>query len=145
VLQSLVRDKELTSVLASVARVLSPRGLFGIDLVPDVPRWREYRGRMQMRGPAGRGRHLTLFESVRHDRRRGLTTFEQCYVERRGRSAVRHRFDLTFRTLPIESMRARLEGAGFSIEAVLGDYRGGAWDQRADVWIILARKVGPPV
>src|SRR5438477_81531 len=82
---------------------------------------------------------------VRSDRRRGLTTFGQCYVERRGRSAVRHRFDLTFRTLPIESMRARLEGAGFSIEAVLGDYRGGAWDQRADVWIILARKVGPPV
>jgi plasmid replication initiation protein len=38
-------------------------------------------------------------------------------------------------------MTRRLEGAGFEIEAVLGDYRGGPWDERADVWIILARKM----
>ena len=26
------------------------------------------------------------------------------------------------------------------VDAVLGDYRGGPWDPRADVWVILARK-----
>ncbi len=39
-LQSLVRDRDLTATLAAVARVLAPGGVFGIDLVPDVPRWR---------------------------------------------------------------------------------------------------------
>ena len=34
----------------------------------------------------------------------------------------------------------RLERAGFTIDAVLGDYRGGPWDERADVWIVLARR-----
>jgi hypothetical protein len=37
-------------------------------------------------------------------------------------------------------MVARLEAAGFSIRATLGDYQGRAWDDRADVWVILARK-----
>jgi hypothetical protein len=37
-------------------------------------------------------------------------------------------------------MAKRLTRAGFSIEAVLGDYRGKPWDERADVWIILARR-----
>ena len=39
-------------------------------------------------------------------------------------------------------MAKRLEAAGFSIEAILGDYQGGPWDERADVWVILARKAG---
>jgi hypothetical protein len=26
------------------------------------------------------------------------------------------------------------------VDAVLGDYQGGPWDARADVWVILARK-----
>jgi len=26
------------------------------------------------------------------------------------------------------------------VDAVLGDYRGGPWDARADVWVLLARK-----
>ena len=37
-------------------------------------------------------------------------------------------------------MTRRLERAGFRVDAVLGDYRGGPWDERADVWIILAKK-----
>jgi hypothetical protein len=37
-------------------------------------------------------------------------------------------------------MSARLERAGFRIQAVLGDYHGGPWDARADVWVILAAK-----
>ena len=63
VLQSLLRDRDLAATLRSVARVVRPGGLFGIDLVPDVPNWREYRERVQLRGRAAGGAHLTLFES----------------------------------------------------------------------------------
>jgi ubiquinone/menaquinone biosynthesis C-methylase UbiE len=140
ILQSLIRDSDLTAALESVARVLKRGGLFGLDLVPDVPNWREYREKVQMKGKAAGGAHLTLVESVRHDRRKRLTVFEQVYRERRGRQTREHRFDLTFRTLPIPLMAKRLTQAGFSIEAALGDYRGKPWDERADVWIILARR-----
>ena len=51
-----------------------------------------------------------------------------------------HRFSLTFRTLSVPQMAGRLEAAGFRVEAVLGDYQGGPWDDRADVWVILAQR-----
>jgi SAM-dependent methyltransferase len=140
VLQSLLRDRDLAATLRSVARVLRPGGLFGIDLVPDVPNWREYHERVQLRGRAAGGAHLTLVESVRQDPRRRLTTFEQRYVELRGGRLAEHRFELTFRTLSVRQMTSRLERAGFTVDAVLGDYRGRAWDERADVWIMLARR-----
>jgi ubiquinone/menaquinone biosynthesis C-methylase UbiE len=139
ILQSLVRPRDLTDTLASVARVVLPGGLFGIDLVPDVPKWREYRNRVQLRGRSG-GAQLTLVESVKQDRRRHLTTFEQRYVERRGSRTVEHRFDLVFRTISVRAMTRQLERAGFRVDAILGDYNGGPWDERADVWIIVARK-----
>jgi SAM-dependent methyltransferase len=139
-LQSLTRERDLTATLSSVARVLRPGGIFGIDLVPDLPRWSEYQRRTSLRGPTGRGATLTLIESVRQDRGRGLTHFDQEYVERRGRARRIHRFALTFRTLSVPQMARRLATAGFTVEAVLGDYQGGPWDPRADVWIILARK-----
>jgi len=139
ILQSLIRPRDLSATLASVARVVAPGGTFGIDLVPDVPKWREYENRVQLRGRAG-GAQLTLVESVRQDPTRHLTTFEQKYVERRGGRTLEHRFDLTFRTLTVRQMTRRLEGAGFRIDAVLGDYRGRPWDDRADVWIIMAKK-----
>jgi ubiquinone/menaquinone biosynthesis C-methylase UbiE len=141
VLQSVLRDRDLSSTLTSVARVLKPGGVFGVDLVPDVPNWREYTDKVQLKGRAAGGAYLTLVESVRQDRRRHLTTFKQTYFERRGRRTIPHSFDLTFRTLPVRSMSRRLQRAGFVVDAVLGDYRGGAWDERADVWIILARKI----
>ena len=141
ILQSLVRDKDLTATLAEVARVLPRGGLFGVDLVPDVPNWREYSNRIQMKGKAAGGSHLTLVESVRQDRKKHLTIFEQTYIERRGSVVSEHTFDLTFRTLPIPSFTRRLEKTGFVIEAVLGDYRGGPWDERAEVWIMLARRL----
>jgi SAM-dependent methyltransferase len=141
ILQSLLRDKDLSATLAAVAKVLVPGGLFGVDLVPDVPNWREYSNRIQLKGRAAGGAHLTLVESVRQDRKKHLTIFEQTYVERRGRRLNEHSFDLTFRTLPIPVFTRRLEKAGFAIEAVLGDYRGGPWDERADVWIMLARRL----
>ena len=140
ILQSLLADRDLTTTLDAVARVLAPGGTFGLDLVPDVPNWREYSNRVQLRGPAARGVHLTLIESVRQDRARRLTTFEQRYVERRNGRSTEHRFELTFRTLSVERMTAWLERAGFVVDRVLGDYRGHPWDERADVWIILAKK-----
>jgi len=140
ILQSLVSESDIAETLASVARVLKRGGTFGVDLVPDVPNWREYDNKVQLRGHTKAGTRLTLVESVRQDRRRRLTVFQQEYIERRGRNEVRHRFELTFRTLTIAQMRTRLERAGFCVDSVLGDYHGGLWDSRADVWIILAKK-----
>jgi len=139
-LQSLIREQDLKDALESVARVIKRGGIFGIDLVPDVPNWREYRNQVQLRGRAAGGARLTLVESVRQDRRRHLTTFEQRYHVRRAGRTTTHRFELTFRTLTVAQMSARLEHAGFRVETVLGDYRGRPWDARADVWIILAKK-----
>jgi ubiquinone/menaquinone biosynthesis C-methylase UbiE len=139
ILQSLIRPRDLTATLASVARVIGAGGTFGIDLVPDVPKWREYENRVGLRGKS-RGVQLTLIESVRQDPKRRLTTFAQTYVERRGARTREHRFDLTFRTLSVRQMTRQLARAGFLVEAVLGDYRGRPWDERADVWIILARR-----
>lgn len=140
VLQSLLRERDLTDTLASVARVLAPGGRFGIDLVSDVPSWQEYDGRTPLCGALGPGVHVTLVESVRQDRRRRLTMFEQDYIERRGSRRVHHRFKLTFRTLSIRQMTNRLERAGFGVDAVLGDYDGRPWHPKADAWIIMATK-----
>ncbi len=140
ILQSLIRPRDLATTLASVARVIRAGGTFGIDLVPDVPKWREYRNRVQLRGRSGDA-HFTLIESVHQDRARQLTTFEQRYVVRRDRRSTEHRFDLTFRTLSVPQMARHLERAGFAIDSILGDYRGRPWDDRADVWILLAKKV----
>ena len=139
ILQSLIRPRDLTATLASVARVLARGGTFGIDLVPDVPKWREYHNRVQLRGRAG-GAQLTLVESVRQDPVHHLTTFEQTYIEQRGTRVREHKFDLTFRTLSVRQMTRQLESTGFLVDAVLGDYRGRPWDDRADVWIIMAKK-----
>ena len=140
ILQSLTRERDLKETLASVARVLRRGGLFVIDLVPDLPRWSEYEGRKSLAGAHGSKSHLTLVESVRQDRRRRLTIFDHEYIERRGRERRVHRFSLTFRTLSVPQMASRLEATGFKIDAVLGDYLGGPWDSRADVWVILARR-----
>ena len=140
ILQSLTRPRDLTATLQAVARVIKPNGLFGIDLVPDVPQWREYRNKVTFRGTLGRSTRLTLTESVHQDTARGLTTFEQQYQAVRNGVTATHRFDLTFRTVSVKQMAAKLARAGFFVEAVLGDYRGRPWDDRADVWILLARR-----
>jgi ubiquinone/menaquinone biosynthesis C-methylase UbiE len=139
ILQSLTRPGDLHATLTSVAQVIEPGGLFGIDLVPDVPKWREYTNKVQLRGRAG-GAELTLVESVRQDRKRHLTTFEQRYIERRDGRRRDHCFELVFRTLSVPQMSRQLARAGFDVDAVLGDYRGRPWDDRADVWIILAKR-----
>jgi hypothetical protein len=37
-------------------------------------------------------------------------------------------------------MAQRLERAGFRVTAVLGDYDGGPWDPRAEVWLLMAER-----
>ena len=142
ILQSLLDERDLARTLAEVHRVLQPDGTFGLELVADLPSWEEYRQRVSLKGWRGRrgGAHLTLIETVRQDPARQRTIFDQEFIERRGRQARIHRFSLAFRTLSVPQMTRRLERAGFEISALLGDYRGGQWDTRADVWIILARK-----
>ena len=140
-LQSLLNDRDLTATLAEVRRVLRSGGTFGIELVADLPSWKEYRQRVSLKGWRNRpgGAHVTLVETVRQDRDRGLTVFDQEFTERRDGQRRVHRFALSFRTLSVPQMARRLEKAGFEITALLGDYRGGPWDPRADVWVILAK------
>jgi SAM-dependent methyltransferase len=141
ILQSLLSDRDLARTLAAVARVLEPGSTFGLELVADLPEWKEYSRRISLRGRRGPNGHpVALIESVRQDAGRGLTFFDQEFVEGRGPRASRRRFTLTFRTVTVPAMAARLEKAGFTVEALLGDYRGAPWDARADVWIILARR-----
>jgi SAM-dependent methyltransferase len=142
ILQSLLHERDLASTLAEIHRVLRPDGTFGLELVADLPSWEEYRKRVSLKGWRGRrgGTHVTLVETVRQDPSRRRTIFDQEFTERRRGQARVHRFSLAFRTLSVPQMTRRLEYAGFEIAALLGDYRGGQWDARADVWIILARK-----
>ena len=141
ILQSLLDDETLDGTLAAVHRVMARGGTFGIDLVSDLPSWQEYDRRLKLRGRAGRGEaRITLIESVRQDPRRGLTLFDQEFIERRGRESRSHQFSLAFRTVSVEGMTAKLERRGFKVSAVLGDYDGGPWDARADVWLILATR-----
>jgi len=141
-LQSLLREPDLKATLAAAHRVLQPGGTLGVELVADLPSWQEYRKRVSLKGWRRRpgGAHVTLTESVRQDREKGLTIFDQEFTERQGKDARTRRFSLAFRTLSVPQMARRLEKAGFEVTALLGDYRGREWDPRAEVWVILARK-----
>jgi SAM-dependent methyltransferase len=141
ILQSLLVERDLARTLEAVSRVLTKKGTFGLELVADLPAWDEYSKRISMRGKRGpNGKPITLRESVIQDRKRQITRFEQEFVEGRGKGAVRQKFGLAFRTLTVPQMVRRLEKAGLEVSALLGDYQGGPWDLRAEVWIILARR-----
>jgi len=140
IIQSLTSDADLAAALTEAARVLRKGGRLAVDLVPDLPAWSEYSNRTSLKGKRRNGAVISLVESVRQDRRRRLTIFDQEFTERRGRAREVRRFSLTFRTLPVPEMAARIEQAGFRMEAALGDYDGRPWDMRADVWILIARK-----
>jgi hypothetical protein len=82
ILQSLLRERDLGATLEAVAGVLAPGGVFGLELVADLPSWKEYRRRITIQGRRGRGgRPITLRETVRQDPDRGLTFFDQEFVE----------------------------------------------------------------
>ena len=139
VVQSLTTDRDLDATFAEVQRVLKPGGRFGLDLVPDLAKWEAYQRQTRFRGTLG-GRPLTLIESVRQDRPRGLTMFDEEFIVGRGRKAARHTFTLTFRTLPMERLLSRLEAAGLTIENTAGSYRSAVWHPNADVWLVTATK-----
>lgn len=141
-LQSLLRERDLQATLAAVHRVLRKGGTLGVELVADLPSWQEYEKRVSLKGWRRRpgGAHVTLTETVRQDRGKRLTIFDQEFTERRGRTTKRRTFSLAFRTLSVPQVVRRLEKAGFEVTALLGDYRGRAWDPRADVWVILAKR-----
>lgn len=142
ILQSLLKERDLAATLKAVHDALEPGGTFGMELVADLPSWEEYRKRVSLTGWRGRkgGTRVTLVETVRQDPARHQTIFDQTFTERRGRHTRVQQFALTFRTLSVPQMARRLEKAGFAVSALLGDYRGGPWDPRAEVWVVLARK-----
>lgn len=141
ILQSLLDEDVLRATLEDVNRVLTRNGTFGLELVADLPAWDEYSNRTTLRGERGpHGKPIRLIETVKQDRKNHITRFEQEFVEGRGRSVTRRKFKLAFRTLTVPQMVERLENAGMAVSALLGDYQGGPWDLRAEVWIILARK-----
>ena len=143
VLQSLLDDDALDAALASAFRVLKKGGTFAVDMVSDLVSWQEYERRVKLRGTMrGSQARITLIESVRQDRSRGVTVFDQEFIERRGSRRHVHAFSISFRTVSVQEMTRRLELAGFAVSAVLGDYDGGPWDPRADVWLIVARRTG---
>jgi len=141
ILQSLLRDRDLSATLASVARVLRRGGHLGVELVPDVPKWREYRRRVSLVGRLGRtGPLVTLVESVRQDAARRLTIFDHEYVVGWGRQRQVRRFTVTFRTLPIETVVRRLARAGLEVDGRLGGYAGQAIAADSDTWLLTATR-----
>jgi SAM-dependent methyltransferase len=140
ILQSLLRERDLAATIDAVRDTLSSGGLFGLELVADLPAWREYTNKVTLRGRRRNGARITLTESVRQDRKRKLTLFDQVYEERLGRRVTTKNFTLTFRTLTVHQMAARLQKAGFHAITLLGDYQGSPWDLRAEAWILLAQK-----
>jgi SAM-dependent methyltransferase len=141
ILQSLTSDADLRATLRAVARALRPGGRFVMELVADLPAWQEYSKVTKLRGwRPGRKAHLTLVESVRQDRRKGLTLFEQEYVETRDGAKRSKRFTLAFRTVSVAQMTSRLERAGLKVRATLGSYDGDPWTTESDTWIVIAER-----
>jgi SAM-dependent methyltransferase len=139
ILQSLLRDQDLSRTLTAVARVLPPGARFGMELVPDVPRWREYRRQVTLVGRFGRtGPPVTLVESVRQDRARGLTIFDHEYTVGWGRRREVREFTIKFRTLPVAAFLRRLARAGFTLDRMYGGYAGERFSDQADAWIVTA-------
>src|SRR5688500_19488216 len=57
ILQSLLDEKLLSATLKDVHRVMARGGIFGLELVADLPAWEEYSNRPSLRG--NRGPHGT--------------------------------------------------------------------------------------
>jgi len=141
ILQSLTSDADLRAALGAVQAALRPGGRFVMELVADLPAWQEYSEVTKLRGwRPGKKSHLTLVESVRQDRRRGLTLFEQQFVETRDGKKHARRFTLAFRTVSVAQMAQRLTRAGLKVTARLGSYDGDPWTKTSDTWILIAEK-----
>jgi SAM-dependent methyltransferase len=143
VLQSLTSDADFDAALGEAARLLRRNGQLGLELIPELANWQAYQNQVRFRGRLG-GAQVTLVETVRQDRRRGLTIFDETFTTRQGGKVKKHRFHLTFRSLAMEVVLAKLARAGFETEAVQGDYRGSVWTRDSDVWVITARRRPAP-
>lgn len=144
ILQSLLSDGVLARTLESVVRVLKPGARFGLELVPDVPRWQETDRRVSLVGLEGpHGKPVTLIESVHQDRARRVTTFEHEFLEGTGKARRSLTFTIRFRTIQIPAMVRRLERVGLEVEGTFGGYRGEPWSHDADTWLVMARKPAP--
>jgi ubiquinone/menaquinone biosynthesis C-methylase UbiE len=139
-LQSLLSDADLDAALAEANRVLHRGGLIAIDLVPDLPAWSEYHRQVRLRGPMAGGGTVTLVETARQDRRRGVTMFDEEFVERRAGRTRSRRFSLAFRTVPLPALVDRLDRAGFCVLSTAGSYDGAPLDVGSTVWLVLAGK-----
>jgi hypothetical protein len=141
ILQSLTSDADLRATLQAVAATLAPGGRFVMELVADLPAWQEYSEVTKLRGwRPGKKAHVSLVESVRQDRRRGLTLFEQTFVETRNGKKASQTFTLAFRTLSVAQMATRLTRAGLRVTARLGSYDGDPWTKDSDTWILIAER-----
>ena len=148
-LQSLVRDVDLARALAEAARVLRPGGLFvRRSRARPAAGGRRMRDSVRLRGRHGQRTTVTLVESVRQDRRRGLTIFDEdvrraVSAGKRARAVVRDAPVLADLSHPAACRdpapaRARRDS---EIEAMFGGYRGEPWTPRR-VWMTLASDVG---
>jgi SAM-dependent methyltransferase len=126
------RSRGDTDAVARRAAGVRPRALADLGVLVNIATSRSAR-------PAPQRRHEA--DRIGPPGRAQTHAFDQEFVERHGRHVRRRQFTLSFRTLTVRQMRRRLEKAGFQITALLGDYQGGPWDERADAWIILATKI----
>lgn len=139
VLQSLTSDEDFSASLRESRRLLKPGGWFGFELIPELKDWKAYQRQVVFRGKLGSA-NVTLRESVRQDRKRGVTIFDEEFTVSRGGVSRRYRFPLAFRSLPMERVLELLTGAGFSVESVAGSYRGKIWTPDSRVWVVLAMR-----
>ena len=125
-----------------MAALLPRGGVFGLELVADLPDWREYQKRVSLRGRRGRARHAHHAPRIgpAGPRSGGSRSSTRSSSKAGAGRPSANGSPSTFRTLSVPQMAARLEKAGFEVTAMLGDYRGGPWDPRADVWILLATR-----
>ena len=148
ILQSLIRDvRSGAGARRKRHGCCVPGALLGVISCPTCRRWTPYRGALRLRGRHGAATTVTLVESVRQDRRRGLTIFDEEFVETvwrangRAPSSVTRRFSLTFRTLPIAGDPAparprRLRNRGRCSAATAAE----PWTPAARRWVVRARK-----
>ena len=105
ILQSLIDDRAISRRRSRRSRASSSAAAPSASISCRTSRsGASTRNRVQLRGRCAAAPISRSIESVRQDRRRRLTTFEQRYVERRGGRTREHRFELTFRTLSVPQM-----------------------------------------
>jgi len=127
ILQSLVRESDLKATLASVARVLSARGVFALDLVPDLPAWRNTATRCAFEDAAAAGlaHHAGGIGSAGSTERRD--DFRPA-VHRAPRTASRHSGLLARVSHPVDFADDRTPRAGrVPRDRRAGDYDGRPW------------------